>query len=280
MKKTICLLVVFALTAPLFGAKVDFVVTDVGSCQVQIGYANDGVPEADLPVGLALKVVVSGGNVTGLVSVDPCHFLVYLDAASDDPCTYNIGDATPLAASETVPGELTSFPVTTLYVCMGRLDPCAAGPNPGPDAVANLVTLQLADTDADDKAYVSVYEDTVARGGVVGSDPCDLPTNLPVEDVEVICGPVGPACWMDPVYGTRQCNGDYNDLPDDSVDSADFIALKNAYGSVFGAGNYNPCPDSDRNGTIDSTDFIALKNHYGETPVTADCTPGDPHGIY
>ena len=273
MKKFICLLVVFALTAPLFGAKVDIVVTHVGGGKVQIGYANDGLPGAEMPVGLALTVDAGGDDITGLVSQDPCQFLVYLDYASDDPCNYNISDGHPLAASETAPGALTvpgDFPVSKLVVCMGRLDPCLPGPNPGPDAVVNLVTLQLADGADSDPCWplisVMVSANTY-RGSVVGN-ASPVPTNLPQ-------GIIVPVCWL----GTTQCHGDH-DNSGGQMDTSDFYPFKDAWvttyaGNTMGTavGEYNPCTDSDQDGTIATPDFYEFKDYWGQTPPT-DCPAG------
>jgi hypothetical protein len=223
MKKLLFILAIIAMTTPLMAQTVDFSVTDVGNGQAQIGYANNGVPAADLPVGIALKVVVTGCEVTGLVSYDPCEFPAYIDYAYTEETSGDgydpLGEGHPLAKEENAPGRLdtgTDLPATTVYVCMGRVQDGVAGPNPGPESVANLVTLQLADdVSGDSVGYVSVYEDVSSRGGVVGGGAA-FATNLPQEDVEIgfgcYTGPdkaeweaVGsPKCWCCP----RQCHGD------------------------------------------------------------------------
>jgi hypothetical protein len=235
MKTFVCILAIFALTTPLWAQTVDFTVSGASS-KVQIGYENNGVSAANLPVGIALKVVVTGCEITALDSYDNTDFPAYIDYAyteEDSGDGYSpLGEGHPLAAQENAPGrlELSALGegnnVTTLYICMGRVQDGVAGPNPGPESVANLVTLSVKDTGGDNVGSVSVYEDTSSRGGVVGGgDP--IATNLPVEDVpiEFGCFPpclpgyqawldygeflgmpagTGPECWCYP----RQCYGD------------------------------------------------------------------------
>lgn len=287
MKKVLCLIAVLALAAPLFAAEVTVNVTDDGNAKVKIGYDASAVAEADRPVGIALKVVVTKGRIKALDSYDNTELPVYIDyaytAETGTPGSYAIGAGQPLAASETVPGalDLGSLPVTMVVVCMGRLQTGVPGPNPGPAIVANLVTLELEQNPADpcNYAYVTVSAEAV-RGGIVGAGAA-FTTNLPVGPVavQIVAPPAGPACWMDAVLGTRQCNGDYagaapgDNLPDGNVNSTDFLTLKASYGKSYPDAAYNPCADANRNGSVDSTDFLALKAYYGLS-VPGTCTPG------
>ena len=234
MKKLTVFFAIFTLTTPMTAQTVDFVVTDMGSCQVQIGYTNNGVPAADLPVGIALKVVCTGCEVVGLVSYDQLEFPAYIDYAYTEETAGDgydpLGEGQPLAKEEGTPGRLDTgadLPATTVYVCMGRVQDGVAGANPGPGTVVNLVTLQLADT-GDAGGLVSVYEDLSSRGGVVGCGE-SFATNLPVEDVPIVfqedefpsCHPdyeqwvaVGkPVCWLN----RRQCHGDADWLLEGAV---------------------------------------------------------------
>ena len=231
MKKLLLILAIIAMTTPMMAQTVDFVVTDMGGGEVQIGYANNGVPAADLPVGIALKVVCTGCEVTGLVSYDQVEFPAYIDYAYTEETSGDgydpLGEGQPLAKEEDAPGRLdtgTDLPATTVYVCMGRVQDGVAGPNAGPGTVVNLVTLLMAETTG--SATVTVSEDLSSRGGVVGGgDP--FATNLPVEDVDVTFGcfpsddpahqswlDVGsPDCWCYP----RQCHGDADGLREGAV---------------------------------------------------------------
>ena len=230
MKKLLFILAIIAMTTPMIAQTVDFVVTDLGGLQVRIGYANVDTPAADLPVGIALKVVCTDCEVTGLVSYDQTEFPAYIDYAYTEETAGDgydpLGEGQPLAKEEDAPGRLdtgTDLPATTVYVCMGRVQDGVAGPNPGPGTVVNLVTLQLADTGP--TPTVTVSEDLSSRGGVVGGgDP--FATNLPqVVEPDVGCYPssmpdwavwdeVGrPECWCYP----RQCHGDADGLKEGAV---------------------------------------------------------------
>ena len=220
MKKLLFILAIIAMTTPLMAQQVEFSVTDMGGGKAQIGYANNGVPAADLPVGIALKVVVSGCEVTGLVSYDNAEFPAYIDFAYSEETVGDgydpLGEGHPLAKEEDNPGRLDTgvdLPATTVYVCMGRVQDGTPGPNPGPESVVNLVTLQLDIPGTE--GLVSVYEDSSSRGGVVGGGG-PFATNLPQEGVPIdggcYSGPdraewdaVGqPQCWCCP----QQCHGD------------------------------------------------------------------------
>ena len=241
MKKLLFILAIIAMTTPIMAQSVDFVVTDLGGQKVQIGYTNNGVPAADLPVGIALKVVVSGCEITGLVSYDQVEFPAYIDYAYSEETVGDgydpLGEGQPLAENEDTPGRLDEAAlgvgndVTTVYICMGRVQDATivppngvAGPNPGPATVVNLVTLLLDIPGSE--GLVSVYEDSSSRGGVVGGgDP--FATNLPQEDVPIAggCFPSAhpdyaewvaagsPKCWCCP----QQCHGDAG-LGQDSED--------------------------------------------------------------
>jgi hypothetical protein len=263
---------VLALAAPVVAQSVDIVVTvDAAAKTLNIGYVNNGVPAADLPVGLALEVSVAGGQVTGAGTADAVDFPVYLDAASDDPDNYNIGDGTPLAADPCAPGALTTFPVSDLVVCMARLDPCAPGPNPGPASV-DLVALDILPSAmggyATDTMSVTIAANP-NRGGVVGGGAA-FSTNLPITLSGI------PSCW----FGTTQCHGDTNN-DTGNLNTTDFFAFKDAYnqtyaGSVLGTGigEYNPCADLNQDGAINTTDFFEFKDTYSganPNPPVADC---------
>lgn len=82
-----------------------------------------------------------------------------------------------------------------------------------------------------------------------------------------------PACWD---YLT-QCHGDSDN--DGWVKGGDFLALKNSWYNCYSHPAYNPCADFNRDGCVDGADFLALKSNWYKA-VDANCTPGDPHGIY
>jgi len=82
-----------------------------------------------------------------------------------------------------------------------------------------------------------------------------------------------PFCWD---YLT-QCYGDSDNSGD--VKGPDFLALKSSWYKCYSDPDYDPCADFNRDGCVSGADFLALKNNWYK-PVPADCTPGDPYGIY
>ncbi|MCW5941637.1 MAG: hypothetical protein KIS66_05365 [Fimbriimonadaceae bacterium] len=56
-------------------------------------------------------------------------------------------------------------------------------------------------------------------------------------------------------------NGDVND--DNSVNVADFVALRSAFGSSSGSPNWNPEADLNGNGSVNVTDFLILRANFG-----------------
>ena len=193
---------------------------------------------------------------------------------------------------------------------MGRVQNGQEGPNPGPIAVENLVTLQLADTTASGNAYVSVYEESAYRGGVIGGgDP--FATNLPQEDVEIMfdCFPQDgeggvaaydywvyfgkPQCWCDPY----QCDGDANNKAEGSkytgyyyVGVNDLTILANGWGIKEplkgpGIGVPEVCADFDhgREGSkytgyyhVGVNDLTILANWWGvKEPLKGPGLPGN-----
>lgn len=56
-------------------------------------------------------------------------------------------------------------------------------------------------------------------------------------------------------------NGDVNG--DNAVNVADFVALRNAFGSRPGTPGWNPMADLDGNGSVGTSDFLVLRKYYG-----------------
>lgn len=188
MKKLVCLLAVFALAVPVYADEITFTASDAGNGQLLISYQLD-VATPNMPVGIALKVELSGGvrldGISDVLYVDPC-FPVYLDFAQEDPCDYRDNadpctgvyggglTAHPLADAD-APNS-PDFPAETFSVCMGRL----VDPNVVSWTSGDLVKLQLH-TGAfvgsgpyyvvtnQGYANVRITVDSL-RGGVVGND--------------------------------------------------------------------------------------------------------------
>ena len=248
MKKLVCLLVVLALSAPLFATEITVTASDAGSQQLQIGYT---VVDGDPPTGVSLLVTVVGADVDSVVSVDS-FFDVYIDYIHDnmdvnDPNSVIplIGAGTPLAQVG-VAGQ-QGLPVTNgtqFAISLGALDDA----NQVLATEANLVTLQLSTG-----AVVSFAADTT-RGSVVGPyDTVNLPSPVTV-------GPDGDDCWDYDCFSCGDSNGDC------------FITFAGDVQPVIDAwpatgGTYNKCADYDKSGFITfAGDVQPLINHWPANP--------------
>ena len=60
-------------------------------------------------------------------------------------------------------------------------------------------------------------------------------------------------------------NGDVNG--DNSVNVADFLALRQAFGTSSGGGGFNPNADLNGDGSVNVTDFLILRANFGQTGV-------------
>jgi hypothetical protein len=89
----------------------------------------------------------------------------------------------------------------------------------------------------------------------------------------ICCCRKWPDCWDNP----RQCHGDTDG--DGDVDIVDWSPFRDSFGKGYPAAEYNPCADFDRDGDVDIVDWSPFRNYFGKFPP-ADCTPGDPCGVY
>ena len=176
MKKLVCLLVVFGLTAPLLGANViTFKVTSPANGELQIDYVVDPASD-DSPVGIALNVSCSDGATADSADIQQTsdQFDVYIDYVNtltqtydpcdfEDPCVYQQGDGHPLADPENA-GALAA-PAGDYSICAGRL---VEDPQNNPaDPCDTLINQVLQQGSASYTDVVVAVDDK--RGGVVGS---------------------------------------------------------------------------------------------------------------
>ena len=157
MKKLMTILLVLAITAPLFAADVDFAAKDNqdGTCTVTYT-VNAGAISA-----MALNI--DADVPLGCVGIDP-YFDVFMDSAYMDPENYNIGDGTPIAGQDTV-GEI-ELPLDSFCISAGHLQGIA---------LADEFTI-CADQDA-----MGTIGENALRGGVVNTDGQKMTTNLPID---------------------------------------------------------------------------------------------------
>ena len=65
-----------------------------------------------------------------------------------------------------------------------------------------------------------------------------------------------------------QCYGDCDG--DGDIDTRDWPAFRDAYGSSYPEGRYNPAGDFDRDGDVDAADWGVFRDYF-QKPVPWDC---------
>ncbi len=222
MKKLLLILVVAAISAPLYAAGgITFVATDNtdGTCTVTFTATDPCIP----PVAMGLNVKVNGDS-------DPCHlitavdgmnsfFEIYMDYAYDDPCSYTYGAGNPVA--DPCAAGSASLPSYNFCISMGGLggetDP---DEKPAPTSGTAFVLTAGNLTDPCDPVTGTISLNAL-RGGVIGTDTEPMTTNLTIPftisyvpetecmaatnpDYATWVAEGSPSCWC---Y-ERQCNGD------------------------------------------------------------------------
>jgi outer membrane protein assembly factor BamB len=77
-----------------------------------------------------------------------------------------------------------------------------------------------------------------------------------------------PACWHYPT----QCHGDADGSG--ILNAYDLFALANAWKTIYGHPDYNPCADFSRDGRVDNVDLAEMP-YWWLTVVPDDCPPGE-----
>ncbi len=249
MKKTLAILAVLALTAPVFAGSVDLTIDGSGNIVMSniVG---------DPPVGLALVVDAGAGSTSESVAGVSSYgsfFNVYIDYAHDNPGSYNIGLGHPVAkdGSAGVPASVVdngtdvSLSETVIVLSMGELDNANSSPDP----------VTLAQICLDAAGDVNLDVDSL-RGGVVDSTGAQMTVNgLGVYAVSSCA----PACWSCPGQALGDASGD------GSINFVDLNALKQSFFKSTGQVGYNPCADFDRSGTVNFVDLNILKQNFFTT---------------
>jgi len=283
MKKIMLVIVALLMAAP---AMADVTITVVPEgCGFAITYAatgDDALDGKSLVSGMALNVSVDGGATITEVSeykddgestYDKPGYGIYPGSILFDVNKQVTSYGDPVAPGGD-PGAEGDLPNPSCTIEVGALYDDDAVPSAAPLAAGTLCKFTVSDN-----CHVSLALESTHRKGIVMEDG-SAPSIVSLVEGDVVCGPPYPECWKDEIGGT-QCHGNYGGpaYPDTgwaAINSTDFLSLKNAYGSTYGDPDpakkpYDPCPDSNRDGSINSTDFLALKDHYGDDPVAGGC---------
>lgn len=258
MRSLICLIAVLMITAPAM-ATVEFTASSDGM-EVTIGYNCTAAEEVR---GIAVLLTSTAGDAT-VESVDSVAtaFNTFIDFAYDDPCSYNVGDGSPLADPD---GPGTDDGTLPTSLCMGVLDQSGAQ-GAGPASTDSLIVLTMGGSDG----TITIAADTLrAETGAVGSD---LATNLPITVAVTGSCYTGPdvAEWElllkpDSWCTVDQCHGDADGLTEMfgrtpvKVGWADIDELLAGF-QVGGYTNPDDCPWI-------SADFNHASEMFGRTPV-------------
>jgi hypothetical protein len=167
MRKLLTFIAVMALTAPAF-ASVTFYVDPCTPGEATITYTYTE-PQADGPVGMAIVVDCSSGQIDALEDIDS-FFDVFIDFARDEEVggdgydPYGEGSSDPdNAASKVSSPGVETMPSSQFVISiagLGGTDPCTITPPPG-----GTVTLCKLKSDAG--AEVCITLDDGYRGPVV-----------------------------------------------------------------------------------------------------------------
>jgi hypothetical protein len=254
MKKLLSLLLVCALSAPLFAGAVNLTSTDNGdgTCTIKMEITDGSV------VGIALDVAVNAGPDLTAVAVDS-FFDIFIDAAYDeetggDGYTYGEGQPVCLVDGPGATDIATAMAGSrTFAVCAGGLGGAAKPLTAAPAAPTTVDLLVL--TGADGAA--GTIDLNAIRGGIVCADAtaATVTGNPLAWSISVVT----TDCWGCAGQNLGDASGDGN------INFADLVALKAAFGSSTGAPNYNKCADFDRSGTINFGDLVILKQNFGKT---------------
>jgi len=288
MKKLLLILVVAAISAPLYAAGgITFVATDNtdGTCTVTFTATDPCIP----PVAMGLNVKVDGDS-------DPCHlitavdgmnsfFEIYMDYAYDDPCSYTYGAGNPVA--DPCAAGSASLPSYNFCISMGGLggetDP---DEKPAPTSGTAFVLTAGNLTDPCDPVTGTISLNAL-RGGVIGTDTEPMTTNLTIPftisyvpetecmaathpDYAAWDAAGKPDCWC---Y-EYQCRGDADGIMQYSrpVMSYDLAIIKAAYGQVLPPGDPGHCANFDHilqySRQVMSYDLAIIKANYGLTGIT------------
>jgi hypothetical protein len=242
MKKLLSLLLVCALSAPLFAGAVNLTSTDNGdgTCTIKMEITDGSV------VGIALDVAVNAGPDLTAVAVDS-FFDIFIDAAYDeetggDGYTYGEGQPVCLVDGPGATDIATAMAGSrTFAVCAGGLGGAAKPLTAAPAAPTTVDLLVL--TGADGAA--GTIDLNAIRGGIVCADA----TAATVTGV--------PLAWT--ITAGCGCIGDFSG--DGAVDGADVPGFIAAFGSVEGDPTYNCKGDFSGDGAVDGADvpgFIAV----------------------
>ena len=270
MKKLMLILIVAAISAPLYAAGgITFTATDAdGVCTVSISGVDPCIP----PVAMALNIEVDGADpcdaITAVSGIDS-FFDIYMDYAYDDPCTYGYGDGNPIA-DPCAAGSAT-LPSHHFCISMGGLGGATDPDEKSPPTSGTVFVLEAGNQTDPCSPVTGTISLNALRGGVIGTDTEAMTTNLSIPFTITASGMQYPACDGD-FDGSNAIN-----TSDISLVVTYWFNNKNFFGQApvgtHGVNGYLDGMDMDCSGAINTSDISMIvtywfntKNFFGQAP--------------
>ncbi len=267
MKRSMLVMIALLLATPALGT-VTITCTDEGEKVCRIDYAVTGEPAKVRAFALEVTIDAECATVTNVTDFQTGTGNRY----GIFPGTIDLTDVenpvwgTPVAPSDDPGAEDTGIGTSTVILEMGSLYDANFA---GPDNTGTLCKLLLGNGSG--TCHVSISVETT-RGGVVLENGTSVGIASTGCDVKLS---TYPPCWD----FLTQCHGDSNN--DGFVDTDDWGTFRDGFYKSYPGAEYvaNACGDYNRDGVIDTDDWPEFRDYFYKSPP-ADCTPGDPCGIF
>jgi hypothetical protein len=261
MKKIIFALVMLLLASPAW-ADVIFTCEQVDVNELVISY--DARTETELPRAFGLDIQgQSDANIIEVTGLSP-DYIIYPGSIQID-AGGNVTDYGSIACSASYPGTLPGIDSNGVTIECGSLYAPAGSPANAPDPCGPLVSVKI-ESGIDACFVITGNVVRAGSGGVVLEDPAVDPAAVTFPPPAECCivGKI-PTC-MDADQCAGHAQGDAS--CDGSVNLADLMALKAAWGKSAPWTDPDCCADFDNSGAVNLADLMALKAGWGTTGHT------------
>jgi hypothetical protein len=264
MKKILFVLVALLFAAPAW-ADVD-ITAEVSGCEVVIGF--DATSEPNLVRAFALNIQADNdANIASVVLLS-ADYVIHPGTIVIDTQGEVTDYGSPVAPQSDLPSDTLEGPPdgNGVTIEMASLYAPVGSPVNAPDPCGLLVAVTV------DNACTLTITANVSRAGstgVVMESPDEVVTvNLPAPVVVTDCG-IPITCWLatecgGQMLGDASCDG--------SINLADLLALKAAWGKSAPWTAPFCCADFNQDGGVNLGDLLILKANWGTTGLTPATT--------
>jgi hypothetical protein len=268
MKKIVFALVALMFAAPAW-AQVSLTCAQVGDTnEVVISFDARGEPNLIRAFGLNIQLD-NDANILSVGNINPDYYIfpgtIQINTSTTPP---TIDYGTPVGEVSDSPDTLPGLDSNGVTLEMGSLyAPTGPGSPNAPDPCGPLLSIYLS------KSCCISISGNVARAGskgVVMEDPAEDPTvNATGCCAVIVTDPLIGTCWS----LVNECGGqNQGDATcDGSVNLADLMALKGAWGASAPWTAPKCCADFNQDGSVNLGDLMILKAGWGSgghTPAT------------